>query len=64
MSIVAIYTIRIEDDPLDGGFIGHVVELPGIMSQGETMPDAIVATAETLATELETWAHSGPAGSR
>ncbi|HEY3631934.1 MAG TPA: type II toxin-antitoxin system HicB family antitoxin [Jatrophihabitantaceae bacterium] len=58
---IATYTIRIEDDPLDGGFIGHVVELPGILSQGETAPDAIVATAEALAAELETWAHSGPA---
>jgi predicted RNase H-like HicB family nuclease len=61
VSIVAIYTIRVHTAELDGGFIGDVVELPGAMSQGETIPETIAATAEALAGILDAWAHSGPA---
>lgn len=38
---MSLYTIAIDKDELDGGYIATVMELPGCMSQGETEIEAL-----------------------
>jgi predicted RNase H-like HicB family nuclease len=52
-SVSHTYTIRIEPDALDGGFIASVVDLPGCMSQGETSDEALENVVEALTLTLE-----------
>lgn len=35
------FTIKVESDDLDGGWVASVVDLPGCMSQGETREEAL-----------------------
>jgi predicted RNase H-like HicB family nuclease len=51
-SVSHTYTIRIEPDALDGGFIASVVDLPGCMSQGETSDEALENVVEALTLTL------------
>jgi predicted RNase H-like HicB family nuclease len=48
--------IRIEEDPLDGGYIAECANLPGAMSQGETKQEAfenlIDAVQEIIAIKM------------
>ncbi len=35
------FTVSVEEDKLDGGYVAAVVDLPGCMSQGETFEEAV-----------------------
>ena len=41
-------TVTVEPDPLDGGFVASVVDLPGCMSEGETVDEALNNVMEAL----------------
>jgi predicted RNase H-like HicB family nuclease len=47
------FTIKVEPDELDGGFIAECVELPGCMSQGETEEEALDNIADAITSILE-----------
>lgn len=47
------YTIRIEPAEIDGGYIAEVLDLPGCMSQGETVEDAYDNVVDALKAVLE-----------
>lgn len=41
-------TIRVRPADPDSGFVGEVVEMPGVMSQGETEGEAVANTIDAL----------------
>jgi predicted RNase H-like HicB family nuclease len=47
------FTIKVEPDQLDGGFIAECVELPGCMSEGETEEEALDNIANAITSILE-----------
>lgn len=47
------FTIRVERDDLDGGYVASVDELPGCMSQGETQQEALANVNEAILAVLE-----------
>lgn len=42
------FTVELEEDELDGGWIASVPELPGCMSQGETEAEAMENLADAV----------------
>lgn len=48
-----MFTIRVEPDELDGGFVAECLELPGCMSQGETEQEALSNIVEAMTAVLE-----------
>jgi predicted RNase H-like HicB family nuclease len=51
------FTVSLERDPLDGGWVAECLDLPGCVSQGETQHEALEnildAIAEVLAVRME-----------
>ena len=47
------YTIIVEPDPDEGGFTVHVPALPGCVSEGETVEDALANIREAIELYLE-----------
>jgi predicted RNase H-like HicB family nuclease len=47
------YTVRLEPAELDGGYIAEVLELPGCMSQGESVPETLENIVAALRAVLE-----------
>lgn len=47
------YTVELEEDTLDGGWIASVVEVPGCMSQGDTEEEAIDNVRDALSCILQ-----------
>jgi predicted RNase H-like HicB family nuclease len=41
-------TVRVQRDPLDGGWVAEVIQLPGCMSQGETREEAVENVMEAF----------------
>lgn len=46
-------TVRVFPDELDGGYVSEIVDMPGIMSQGDTPQEAVENIIEAL---TEVWA--------
>jgi predicted RNase H-like HicB family nuclease len=42
------FTVTVDEDPLDGGFVAACRELPGCVSQGETEEEAVHNLAEAI----------------
>lgn len=42
------FTVVLEEDELDGGWIASVVELPGCMSQGDTEEEALENVVDAI----------------
>ena len=42
-------TIRVREDPLDGGWVAECVDLPGCFSQGETKEEALYNLSDAIA---------------
>jgi predicted RNase H-like HicB family nuclease len=42
-------TVRVQEDPLDGGWIAECPELPGCFSQGETKSEALYNLSDAVA---------------
>jgi predicted RNase H-like HicB family nuclease len=42
-------TVRVQEDPLDGGWIAECPELPGCFSQGETRAEALYNLSDAVA---------------
>jgi len=47
------FTIKIEPDELDGGFVAECVEFPGAMGQGETEDEALRDAVDAITAVLE-----------
>ena len=54
MGAAFTFTLEVEPDELDGGFIISCRELPGCMSQGETIEEAIDNIRDAIGAVLET----------
>lgn len=54
-----IYTVLLEPDLDDGGFTVTVPELPGCITQGETLDDALAMAREAIALHVEGLAADG-----
>lgn len=48
------FTVEVEADELDGGYIAECVELPGCMSQGETEEEALENIVDAITGVLST----------
>ena len=48
------FTINVEKDELDGGFVVECMELPGCVSEGETMEEAMSNILDAITAVLET----------
>jgi predicted RNase H-like HicB family nuclease len=48
-----VFTVNIEEDKLDGGYIAECSELPGCMSQGETEEEALKNIVDAITGVLE-----------
>ncbi len=53
------YTVLLEPDPDEGGFTVTVAELPGCITQGETVDEALAMAQEVIAPHLEGLAEDG-----
>lgn len=53
MSDKKCYTFIIESAEPESGFTGSCVELPGVISQGETVPETLTNLAEAFALIVE-----------
>jgi predicted RNase H-like HicB family nuclease len=42
-------TVLVQEDPLDGGWVAEVPELPGCFSQGETRDEALYNLSDAVA---------------
>lgn len=42
------FRVRIEQDPVDGGYVAECLDLPGCMSQGETEEEALANLADAI----------------
>jgi predicted RNase H-like HicB family nuclease len=45
--------VAVEEDPLDGGFIAEIVDVPGAVAQGETRDEAIANVFDAFKGILE-----------
>jgi predicted RNase H-like HicB family nuclease len=52
--VLHTHTIRIEPSEIDGGYLAHVLELPGCLSQGDSFQEAMENILEALTLILET----------
>jgi predicted RNase H-like HicB family nuclease len=43
------FTVRVEQDETDGGFVAECIDVPGAMSQGETVDEALANVADAIA---------------
>ena len=48
-----VFTVQIEEDELDGGYIAECVELPGCLAQGETEEEALENIIDVIPAFLE-----------
>ena len=53
------YTVLLEPDPDEGGFTVTVPELPGCITQGETLDEALARAREAIALHVEGLAADG-----
>lgn len=44
-----ILTVRVREDPLDGGWVAECVDLPGCFSQGDTKEEALYNISDAIA---------------
>jgi predicted RNase H-like HicB family nuclease len=42
-------TVRVREDPLDGGWVAECLDLPGSFSQGETKEEALYNLSDAVA---------------
>ncbi len=47
------YTIVLEQDPDDGGYVVTVPDLPGCITQGDTIDEAIAMAKEAISLHIE-----------
>jgi predicted RNase H-like HicB family nuclease len=47
------FTVEVEPDECDGGFIAECVQLPGCMAQGETEEEALTNIVDAITAVLE-----------
>ncbi|CAJ65299.1 Conserved hypothetical protein [Frankia alni ACN14a] len=54
-----VYTIRIETAEIDGGYIAEVLELPGCVSQGDSLDETVdnIIDAMILVLEVQSGQH-------
>jgi predicted RNase H-like HicB family nuclease len=48
-----MFTVRVEADEIDGGYVAECLDLPGCMSQGDTEREAIENLVEAIMGVLE-----------
>ena len=53
------HTVLLEPDPDEGGFTVTVPELPGCITQGETIDEALAMAQEAIALHVEGLAEDG-----
>lgn len=53
------YTVLLEPDPDEGGFTVTVPELPGVVTQGETIEDALAMARDAITLHVEGLAADG-----
>jgi predicted RNase H-like HicB family nuclease len=53
------YTVLLEPDPDEGGFTVTVPELPGCVTQGETLDEALAMAREAITLHVEGLAADG-----
>ena len=53
MSKIYRYTILLEQDPDDGGYVVTVPDLPGCITQGDTIEEAIAMAKEAISLHIE-----------
>ncbi len=46
-------TIIVEEDPDDGGYVSHIVEVPGVWSQGDTEVESVQNAVDALTCVLQ-----------
>lgn len=53
-----VFTVRLEADELDGGYIAEVIELPGCVSQGDTEREALENVVDAIGSVLTARMHA------
>ena len=54
-----IYPVTLTPDKLDGGFVVTFADVPEAITQGNTLPEAVAAAREALATAMDFYVEAG-----